>query len=117
MAETYKRLGGIVAGGTIGTSQILYQVPASTSAVISTIVVCNQAASSATYRLNADTVGTTAVPPTAYATAGYLVFGGTVAANDSIVLTMGATLATGNSLLFSASTATVNAVAFGTEIT
>lgn len=117
MAETYKRLGGVLAGGTITTSQILYQVPASTSAVISTIVVCNQAATSATYRLGVDTTGTIAVPPTAFVTAGYLVFGGTVAANDSIVLTMGATLAAANSLLFSASTATVNAVAFGTEIT
>lgn len=123
MAEAYKRLGGVAATttnfstSTTSGAQVLYQVPALTSAVISSIVICNQAATSATYRLGVDVAGTIAVPPTAYTLAGYLVFGATIAANDSVVLTLGATLATANSLLFSASATTVNAVAFGTEIT
>ncbi len=111
MAEVYKRLGSVTANGTIGTAQTLYgAVPASTSAVVSTIVICNQAATSATYRLGYSTT-------TSYITADMLVFGATIAANDTVFLTIGATLAATTYLLFSASAATVNAVAFGTEIT
>ena len=112
MAEAYKRLGSVTSNGTIGTAQTLYgAVPASTSAVASSIIICNQAATSATYRL-AYSAGTT------YAsTNDYIVFGATIPANDSIILTIGATLATTTYLLFSASAATVSAIAFGTEIT
>jgi len=111
MAESYKRLGSVTANGTIGTGQTLYgPVPASTSAVVSSIIICNQAASSATYRLGYST-------STSYSGSDYLVYGATIAANDTVILTIGATLATGTYLLFSASAATVNAVAFGTEIT
>lgn len=112
MAEAYKRLGSVTSNGTIGTAQTLYgAVPASTSAVVSSIIICNQAATSATYRL-AYSAGTT------YAsTNDYIVFGSTIAANDSVILTIGATLATTTYLLFSASAATVSAIAFGTEIT
>lgn len=111
MAEAYKRLGSVTANGTIGTGQTLYgPVPASTSAVVSSIVICNQAASSATYRLGYST-------STTYSTPDMIVYGATIAANDTVILTIGATLAATTYLLFSASAATVNAVAFGTEIT
>lgn len=113
MAEAYKRLGSVTCNGTIGpAAQVLYgPVPASTSAVVSTIVICNQAAASATYRL-AYSAGTT------YAsTNDYIVFGATIGANDSVMLTLGITLATTTYLLVSASAATVSAIAFGTEIT
>lgn len=111
MPETYKALGTVTANGTIGTAQTLYgAVPAGTSAVVSSIVVCNQAATSATYRVGYSTT-------TSYSTPGMIVFGATIAANDTVILTIGATLATTTYLLFSASAATVNAVAFGTEIT
>ena len=112
MAEAYKRLGSVTANGTIGTAQTLYgAVPASTSAVVSSIVICNQAATSASYRL-AYSAGTTFA-----STNDYIVFGATVPANDSVILTIGVTLATTTYLLFSASAATVSAIAFGTEIT
>lgn len=123
MAESYKRLGGVAATttnyatSTTSGSQILYQVPVSTSAVISSVVICNQAATAATYKLGVDVAGTVASPPSAYILANYLVFNGAIAANDTIILTLGITLAAQNSLLFSANAATVNAVAFGTEIT
>lgn len=112
MAEAYKRLGSVTANATIGTAQTLYgPVPASTSAVVSTIIICNQAATSATYRL-AYSAGTT------YAsTNDYIVFGATIAAYDSVILTIGATLAATTYLLFSADTTPVSAIAFGTEIT
>ena len=112
MAEAYKRLGSVTSNGTIGTAQTLYgAVPASTSAVVSSIIICNQAATSATYRL-AYSAGTTFA-----STNDYIVFGATIAANDSVMLTIGVTLATTTYLLFSASAATVSAIAFGTEIT
>lgn len=111
MAEAYKRLGSVTSNATIGTAQTLYgPVPASTSAVVSSIVICNQAATSATYRLGYSA-------STSFVGSDYIVFGATIAANDSVILTIGATLATTTYLLFSASAATVNAVAFGTEIT
>lgn len=112
MAEAYKRLGSVTSNGTIGTAQTLYgAVPGSTSAVVSSIIICNQAATSATYRL-AYSAGTTFA-----STNDYIVFGATIAANDSVILTIGVTLATTTYLLFSASAATVSAIAFGTEIT
>ena len=49
MAINYKVLGQI--NPTSNTSTTLYTVPASTSAVLSTITVCNQASTSATFRL------------------------------------------------------------------
>lgn len=112
MAESYKRLGSQTSNATIGTAQTLYgPVPASTSAVTSSIIICNRAATSATYSL-AYSAGTT------YAsTNDYIVFGATIPAYDSIMLTIGITLATTTYLLFSASATTVNAIAFGTEIT
>ena len=111
MAEAYKRLGSVTSNANVTVAQTLYgPVPASTSAVVSSIVICNQAATSATYRLGYST-GTSFNGPD------YIVFGATIAANDSVILTIGATLATTTYLLFSASAATVNAVAFGTEIT
>lgn len=111
MAEAYKRLGSVTSNATIITAQTLYgPVPASTSAVVSTIIICNQAATSATYRLGYSA-------STSFSGSDYIVFGATIAANDSVILTIGATLATTTYLLFSASAATVSAIAFGTEIT
>lgn len=112
MPSTYKRLGAIASSGVIGTADTLYTCPTATSAVVSTITVCNTAATAATYRIAVHT-GTTF--PT---TAGYLVFGASIPANDTITLTLGVTMdATNNRLLCSASANTVAFSAFGVEIT
>lgn len=113
MPQTYKRLGALVSTGTITTADQLYTASSSvnTSTVLSTIAICNQAATSATYRICISTT-------TAFAAAGYLVFGGIVAANDTIFLTLGVTLdPSARYLLCSASASTVSFSAFGVENT
>lgn len=111
MPATYKRLGAIASTGTITTADTLYTASstAGTSTVISTIAVCNRAATAATYRICINTSG-------AFADSGYLVFGATVAANDTIFLTLGVTLdPTNRFLVCSASNNTVSFSAFGAE--
>ena len=112
MGTSYKVLGQKIATGTITTADVIYgPVAASTSAVVSTVVVCNQAASAATFRLS---VSATTTP----ANKEYVAYGMTVPANDTITLTLGLTLdSTVKYLIGSASAATVTFSAFGCEIT
>ena len=109
MPTAYKVLGQASPAAT--TEATLYTVPSSTSAVVSSIVICNQAASSATFRV--------AVRPSADATTTakhYIVYGVTLAANDSIVLTIGVTMATGDKIQVYGSSATLSYTAYGSEI-
>lgn len=110
MATVYKRLGAIASTGTIGTGDTLYTVPSATAAVVSTIAICNTAATSATYRIAISTT-------TSFVAAGYIIYGATVAANDTVFLTCGFTLdATNKYLLTSASASTVSFTVYGSEI-
>ena len=109
MPTTYKVLGQANPSAT--TEDILYTTPSSTQAVVSSIAICNQAATSATFRV--------AVRPSADATTAgkhYLVYGTTVAANDTIILTMGITLAASDKILVYASTANMSFAAYGSEL-
>lgn len=113
MPKTYKRLGALLSTGTITTADTLYTASgtAGTSTTISTIAICNQAASAATYRICINTAAS-------FATAGYLVFGASVPANDTVFLTIGATMdPTNRYLMCSASANTVSFTAFGVENT
>ena len=107
MPTTYKVLGQINPAATTETT--LYT--ASAAAVVSSLVICNQTATAATYRI--------AVRPTAdTATAAkhFIVYGATVAASDSTILTIGATLATSDKVQVYASSANLSFTAFGSEI-
>ena len=109
MATTYKVLGQSNPAATTNTT--LYTVPSATSAVVSSIIICNQTASAATYRI--------AVRPAAdgsTAAKHWIVYGATVAASDSTVLTIGATLATSDKIQVYASTANLSFTAFGSTI-
>jgi len=108
MATTYKVLGQSNPSATTATT--LYTVPASTSTVISTITVCNQASTAATYRIAVRPVGAT------LAAQHYIVYGATVAASDTTTLTLGLTLATTDVVTVYASSATVSFNAYGSEI-
>lgn len=104
-----KRLGASALTGTITTADAVYTCPASTTATVSTIAICNTAATAATYRVCVST-------STSFEAAGYLVYGATVPANDSVFLTLGVVLdATNKYLLVSSSASTVSASAFGSE--
>ena len=108
MATVYKVLGQSNPSATTNTT--LYTVPASTSTVVSSIDVCNQTASAATYRI--------AVRPAGAAVAAqhWIVYGATVAASDSTVLTLGLTLATTDVITVYASSANLSFSAYGSEI-
>lgn len=109
MATTYKVLGQSNPSATTETT--LYTVPASSSTVVSTIAIANQAGTAATYRI--------AIRPSADATTAakhWIVYGATVAASDSTFLTLGVTLATGDVIRVYASTANLSFNAFGSEI-
>jgi hypothetical protein len=109
MATTYKVLGQSNPAATTETT--LYTVPASSSTVVSTIAIANQAGTAATYRI--------AIRPSADASTAakhWIVYGATVAASDSTFLTLGVTLATGDLIRVYASTATLSFNAFGSEI-
>jgi hypothetical protein len=109
MATTYKVLAQNNPSATTETT--LYTVPSSTSAVVSTLSICNQAGSSGTYRI--------AVRPAADASTAakhWIVYGATVAASDSIMLTLGVTLAAGDVIRVYGSSANISFAAFGSEL-
>lgn len=104
---TYKILGQSAPAATTETQ--LYS-PSGVSAVVSSIIVCNQSATSATYRIAV--VGGAG----SAATANWIVYGATVPGSDSVVIPAGITLAAGNQIRVFSSTATLSFSAFGSEI-
>ena len=103
----YKVLGQSNPSATTATT--LYTVPSSVSAVISTITVCNQAATAATYRISVRPAGATQT------NAMYIAYDVTVGANDTTALTLGLTLATTDIITVYASSATLSFNAYGSE--
>jgi len=108
MATTYKVLGQSCPSATTATT--LYTVPSATSAVVSTIVICNQTATAATFRLSVRPAGG------AQTTAMYVAYDVTVGASDTTALTLGLTLATTDVITVYSSTATLSFAAFGSEL-
>lgn len=109
MANAYKILGQ-VADASLNDVE-LYLVPASTEAIVSTIVVCNREAAANTFRI------ATKSDNSAVANEDYVAYDTSIAANDTITLTLGVTLQTGAEISVGASDANVTFQAFGTEIT
>ena len=109
MATNYKVLGQSAPSATTATT--LYTVPSSTQAVLSTIHVCNRAASAATFRI--------AVRPDGASLANqhYLAYDTTVDGNAFIPLTIGITLGDTDVVTVYASTTNLSFAAFGSEIT
>lgn len=108
MPNVYKVLAQSNPSATTATS--LYTVPASTSAVISTITVCNQAASAGSFRIAVRPAGA------ALAAQHYVAYDVAIAANDTTALTLGLTLATTDVVTIYASSATMSFNAYGSEI-
>ena len=109
MPTVYKVLGQSAPSATTATT--LYTVPAATSAVVSTIVVANRAASAAGYRIAIRPAGAT------LANEHYLAYDVAVGASDSTTLTLGITLAATDVITVYSSTTTLSFSAFGSEIT
>ena len=108
MATTYKVLGQSAPSATTNTT--LYTVPSSTSAVCSTLAVCNRGAST-NFRV--------AVRPSGASIADqhYIVYDNYVNQYDTIFLTLGVTLATTDVVTVYAGAATLSFSLFGSEIT
>lgn len=109
MPQAYKVLGQVNPSST--NEATLYTVPASTSAVVSSLVVANLAASSTTYRI--------AVRPSGESLVGkhYVALDVSLPANDSTILTLGATLAATDVVTVRAGNTNVAFSAYGVEIT
>ena len=105
---TYKVLAQSAPSATTATD--IYTIASATQAVISTITVCNRAATSATYRI--------AVRPNAATLANqhYIAYDSTVGANDTIALTLGITVDAADVVTVYASTANLSFNIFGSEI-
>jgi glucose-6-phosphate dehydrogenase assembly protein OpcA len=108
MPTTYKILGQSNPSATTLTS--LYTVPSATSTVVSTISITNLGASSGTFRIAVRPAGAS------IANSQYLAYDTTIAALDTLTLTLGLTLATTDVLSVYASSATMSFAAYGSEL-
>ena len=108
MANTYKVLGQSNPAATTATT--LYTVPAATSAVCSTITICNQAATAGSFRIAIRPAGAS------LAAQHYIAYDTSIPANDVLTMTIGLTLATTDVVTIYASSATMSFNLFGSEI-
>ncbi len=108
MPTIYKVLGQ--SAPTLNTDTTLYTVPASTDAVVSSIVVANRDSAAATFRIAVRPAGAT------LANQHYIAFDVTVGGSDSTIITIGATLDATDVITVRASTSNVSFTAFGSEI-
>lgn len=106
-AIAYKVIGQSNPSATTATT--LYTVPSSTSAIISTIVVANQAATAGTFRIAIRPAGAS------LAASQYIAYDVPIPANDSIIISVGVTLATTDVVTVYASSANMSFSAFGAE--
>ena len=109
MANAYKILGQVADASANDVE--LYLVPGSTSAIISTIVVCNRASANKTFRIATKDDNSTV------ANEDYVAYDTVIAGNDTITLTLGITLETGAEISVGAADSNVTFQAYGTEIT
>lgn len=107
MATTYKTLGQSAPAATTNTT--LYTVPSATSAVCSTLAICNRGVS---------TQVRVAVRPAGAALADehYIAYDVPLNQYDSVFLTLGVTLAATDVVTVYAGTATVSFSLFGSEL-
>lgn len=109
MADTFKVLAQVNPAATTLTT--LYTVPAVTSTTVSSVVVCNQAASDGTFRISIQ------VAAAADNAKQYLYYDTNVYANDTFIATVGLTLATTDVVKCYASSTTISFSLYGVEVT
>jgi len=108
MAITYKVLGQSNPAATTATT--LYTVPSATSAVCSTVTICNQASTAGSFRIAVRPAGATLSPEH------YVAYDTSIPANDVLTMTIGITLATTDVITVYASSANLSFNLFGSEI-
>lgn len=108
MTVSYKVLGQVNPLATTLTT--LYTVPANTSTVVSTLCICNQAGSSGTFRVAVRPAGAAVDPKH------YIAYDTQIPSNDTIHLTIGASLGNTDVVSVYASSSTMSFNLFGSEI-
>jgi len=108
MPINYKILGQ--SNPAASTPTLLYTVPVSTQAVVSSIVVTNLASTTAVFNLSLQKAGASLTPSQ------YVAYGTSIPGNDSITYAIGITLGNTDTITVSANTSTVTFSAFGSEI-
>jgi hypothetical protein len=108
MATTYKVLGQVDVAAT--TEATLYTVPAVTTSVLSTLVVCNRGIAG-TFRVSVSVAGAATDPKD------YLYYDHALDANDTFTVTLGLTLGAADKVRVYASTTDFSFSAFGAENT
>lgn len=109
MPTAYKVLGQIAPSATTATA--IYTVPSATQTVVSSVSVCNRSGSAATFRLSVRPDGAT------LANQHYLTYDADVAANDTVILTIGITMDATDVLEAYASSGDLSFHAYGSETT
>ena len=109
MAQAYKVLAQSAPAATTNTD--MYTVGAGLQIVASTVTVCNRGAAAALYRIAVRNGGA------ALANQHYIAYDATVAANDTIALTLGLTLQTSDIITIYCNSANLSVSIFGCEIT
>jgi hypothetical protein len=105
---TYKVLAQSAPSATTATD--IYTVASATQAVISTITICNRAATAATYRIAIRPNGAT------LANQHYIAYDVALAASDTTALTLGITCDAADVVTVYASTANLTFNLFGSEV-
>jgi len=108
MAYSYKVLGQAMLGANANVN--LYTVPASTSAIISTLNVCNQSQSNVTFRIAIRPAGVTGTSKH------YIVYDSPIPAQDTIAMSLGMTLGNTDVITAYSFQGNVSFTVFGTEI-
>lgn len=106
--ETIKTLGQLNPSATTATD--LYTAPISTSAVISTLTITNQSSSAGSFRVSVRVAGAAANAKQ------YLAYDVPIPGNDTIIMTLGITLATTDVITVYSSSANISFNLFGSEI-
>jgi hypothetical protein len=107
MPQTLKILGQSAPAATTETD--LYTVPASTSAVISTITICNRDSSNAYFRVSVSEDGA------ATSNKDYVYYDVIIGGNDTFASTLGISLSATDKVRIYASTANLSFNLFGQE--
>ena len=108
MATRLKVLGQV--NPTANTWNLVYTVPASNSAVVSTIAICNTSNTNATYIIAVQPANAT------LSTKHYIAYNAVAPSNDTITMTMGIALGATDVISANASTSSIAISAFGTEV-
>lgn len=109
MAATYLCLGQVTPNAT--TEGTLYTVPGATSAVASSITVCNRGTAAATFRVSVSVGGG------ATATKDYVYYDVSIPGNDTFIATIGLTLAAADAVRVYAGSANISFALWGVQNT